>query len=304
MYESLKKIIKENERIVYAYDFFKQIYNKYLISDEVYIKKSFKRKLGRDIDLKNPVTFNEKLQWLKINDRNPLYTQLVDKYEVREYIRATIGEEYLVPILGIYESFDEIDFENLPNEFVLKCTHDSGSVIVCKDKEKLDRISARRQLTRCLKRNFYYNGREWPYKNVKPRIICEKMLESDIIDYKIFCFNGEPKFLYVGQGLVSDHSLKIDFYDLEWNKMNISRVDYDNFDEKVEKPEKLDEMIEIAKKLSDGMTFCRIDLYEVDKKIYFAEFTFTPGSGCIKFKSYDQDKMIGDMLRLDNNINK
>lgn len=268
------------------------------VKDETYIKLLYRSYEGEKLNLENPMTFNEKLQWLKLNDRNPLYTQLVDKYNVREYVEEKLGDEYLIPLIGVYDNVDEIDFENLPQSFVLKCTHDSGSVIVCDNKSKLDLNLVKERLKKALKRNFYYCNREWPYKDVNPKIVCEKMLDSQIIDYKIFCFNGEPKFLYVGQGLVSDHSLKIDFYDLDWNKMNFKRTDYDNFDGYIERPKKLEDMVEIAKKLSKEITFVRIDLYEVEGKLYFSEFTFTPGGGYIPLSPLKYERKLGDLLKL------
>lgn len=268
------------------------------LSDEYYLKIIYKYKMNKNLNLNNPMTFNEKLQWLKLNDRNPLYTRLVDKYEVRSYISTIIGDEYLIPIIGVYKNVDEIDFENLPNQFVLKCTHDSGSVVVCKNKSEINEKEIKNKMNKVLKKNYYYKWREWPYKNVKPRIICEKLLENNIIDYKIFCFNGKAKFLYVGQGLVSDHSLKIDFFDLNWNKMKFRRNDYESFEIIPNKPTKFDEMINIAEKLSYNIPFVRIDLYEVDGNIYFSEYTFTPGAGFITFEPEIQDEKLGQLLEI------
>lgn len=270
------------------------------IPDEIYLKILFYLKSGKKLNLNNPKTFNEKLQWIKLNDRKQLYTKLVDKYNVREYIENCIGKDYLIPIIGVYDNFNDINFDKLPNEFVLKCTHDSGSVIVCTDKNTLDMNLAREKINKALKKNFYYKNREWPYKNVKPKIVCEKMLDSEIFDYKIFCFNGEPKFLYVGQGLVSDHSLKIDFYDLNWNRMDFKRSDYDNFNSVLNKPKKFEEMLEISRKLSKDIPFVRIDIYEVEEKLYFSEFTFTPGGGYIPFEPYSVDSILGDYIDLSN----
>src|SRR5699024_8410056 len=171
------------------------------LPDKIYLKICFRAKMRRKIDFSNVRTYNEKLQWLKINDRNPIYTKMVDKYEVREYIANHIGEEYLIPLIGVYDSFEEINFNELPNQFVLKCTHDSGGLVICKDKSKLDIEAARKKINDSLKRNYYYLFREWPYKNVKPRVICEKYMvdefEKELKDYKFFCFNGKPKALFV-----------------------------------------------------------------------------------------------------------
>lgn len=295
MLYKVKKVIKKPSLIILKL-MNTRIFN--LCPDKLYIKLKYRLIMGKKLDLVNPKTYNEKLQWLKLYDRNPLYSKLVDKYEVRKYIKQKIGEEYLIPLIEIYDSFDEIDFNKLPEKFVLKCTHDSGSVVVCNDKNLIEINEIEKNIKKALGINFYYYGREWPYKNVKPRIVCEKMLDSKIIDYKIFCFNGKPKFLYVGQGLVSDHSLKIDFYDLEWNVMDFKRSDYDSFEKKLDKPVRFDEMIKIAEELSENIPFVRIDLYEVDSKIYFSEFTFTPAGGYLPFEPIEYDKKIGELLQL------
>lgn len=295
MLHKLKKVINNPSLIVLKL-MNTSLFNLY--PDKLYLKLKYRLIMGEKLDLINPKTYNEKLQWLKLYDRNPLYSQLVDKYEVRKYIKEKIGEEYLIPLIGVYNSFEEIDFTKLPSKFVLKCTHDSGSVVVCSNKESLNINKIQLDINKALKRNFYYYGREWPYKNVIPRVVCEEMLDSQIIDYKIFCFNGKPKFLYVGQGLVSDHSLKIDFYDLNWNIMNFKRTDYDNFDKKLNKPVRFDEMLKIAETLSENIPFVRIDLYEVDDKIYFSEFTFTPAGGYLPFDPIIYDREVGDLLIL------
>ncbi|MNP19853.1 hypothetical protein D3C76_1124020 [compost metagenome] len=217
---------------------------------------------------------------------------------MRKYVTEIIGGNYLIPLLGVYEKFDDINFESLPNSFVLKCTHDSGSVVICLDKKEFNINDVKRKINKSLKRNFYLQSREWPYKNIKPRIICEKMIDAQIIDYKFFCFNGEPKFLYVGQGLVSDHSLKIDFYSVEWEKMPFKRTDYSSFETNIEKPTCFDEMLTLAGQLSKGIPFVRVDLYEVDKKVYFSEFTFSPGGGHIPINPKNYDKEIGTWLKL------
>ena len=171
------------------------------LPDETILKIKFKDRIGKELNLKKPKTFNEKLQWLKLYDRNPAYTKLVDKYEVRKHIAKTIGQEYLIPLLGVWDTFEDINFSKLPNQFVLKCTHDSGGLIICTDKNRLDIDAARKKINKCLKRNYYYPGREWPYKNVKPRIICEKYMVdesgTELKDYKFMCFNGEVKCIFV-----------------------------------------------------------------------------------------------------------
>ena len=273
------------------------------ISDEEYLKKQFKENTGKDLNLDDPRTFNEKLQWLKIYDRNPLYTILTDKYAVRDYIANKIGEEYLIPLFGVWERFEDIDFNKLPNEFVLKCNHDSGSVVLCKDKNNFNVESARKKLSNALNRNYYYESREWPYKNILPKIIAEKYMTDEfgygLKDYKFFCFNGEPKFLYVGQGLTSDHSLKIEFYDMDWNKMPFYRTDYKRLGD-VPRPSCLEDMINIAKILSEGIPFVRIDLYNVYDKIYFSEFTFSPAGGHLPLEPDKYNDIIGSWVKLSN----
>ena len=185
------------------------------IPDEIYLKWIYRARMDKNLDMENPITFNEKLQWLKLYDRNPLYTQLVDKYEVRKYISNIIGERYLIPLLGVYEKFSDIDFDKLPRQFVLKCTHDSGGLVVCKDKNALDMESAERKINRSLKRNYYYLQREWPYKNVKPRIICEKYMldesNEELKDYKFLCFNGKVQCSFVCLNRGTKEGLNVDF---------------------------------------------------------------------------------------------
>ncbi len=299
--ERLKKII-ENPRIIIQYVASKGLLN--WMPDKQFLKLHYYSWSGKKFNLENPQTFNEKLQWLKLYDRKPKYTQMVDKYEVRKYVAETIGEEYLVPLLGIYNSANEIDFDMLPNQFVLKCTHDSGSFIKCVDKTELNIEKTKEKLSRCLRRNYYYTAREWPYKNVKPRIICEILLDSNIFHYKICCFNGHPKFLYIGQGLVSDHSLMVDYMDLNWNKMPFRRTDFNNFDRVIRRPDHFEEMLTLAEKLCKGFMFARIDLYEVDNKVFFSEITLTPMGGYNPFEPESYDELIGSWLVLPKKLDK
>src|SRR5690554_2515997 len=192
------------------------------IPDKFYLKIKYRLKMGKKLDLNNPKTFNEKLQWLKLYDRKPEYTQMVDKYEVRKYIKDVIGEEYLIPLLGIYDSFEDIDFDKLPNEFVLKPNHTSGNVFICKDKSKIDYKKLKKGVSRWLKREYYWVHREWTYKNIKPRVICEKYLQENITDYKFMCFNGEPKLIQIHRNRGSKNKT-LDFYDINWNKTEIRR---------------------------------------------------------------------------------
>lgn len=275
------------------------------INDKKYIEKIYKFTFGKKPNLENPKTFNEKLQWLKLYDKNPEYTKMVDKYEVRKYIKDTIGEEYLIPLIGVYSKFEEIDFNKLPNQFVIKCTHDSGSAVICKNKEKFNYKACRKKINKALKQNYFYAGREWPYKNVKPRIIIEEYINSkdktELIDYKFMCFNGKVECSFVCLDRGSKEGLKVDFYDLEWKKMPFERH-YPNSDREIEKPKNYDLMINLAERLAQKMNFVRVDFYEVDGKIYFGELTFFPGSGFEEFRPEKYDTILGELLKMPKKI--
>lgn len=274
----------------------------YFYDDEEFLSRTFKRQMGYDLDIEHPKTFNEKLQWLKLHDRNPVYTQMVDKYAVKDYIAQKIGEEYVIPTLGVYDTFDEIVFEKLPDQFVLKCTHDSGSIMICRDKKDFNIVKAKEVLQDRLKRNFYWIGREWPYRNVRPRIIAEMFMKDnkaeDLIDYKFYCFHGEPKFLYVSAGLENHATARISFYNLDLSEAVFQRSDYRHFDQLPKIPAHYQEMIEVARKLSEGIPFVRVDLYEINEKVYFSEFTFTPAAGWMPFESYKWDLELGELIDL------
>jgi hypothetical protein len=254
------------------------------------------------LDLKNPNTFNEKLQWLKLNDRNPKYTSLVDKYKVREYIKTTIGEEYLIPLIGVWDNFDEINFESLPNQFVLKPNHTSGNVFICKDKSTINYNELRKEVNKWMKRKYYWLQREWPYKNIKPKIICEKYMvdesEVELKDYKLMCFNGKVKCSFVCSNRNSNNGLNVDFYDLNWEIMPFSRH-YSNSGTIFSKPNNYEKMCEFSEKLSATFPFVRMDFYEINKKLYFGEFTFYPGSGFEEFTPSNYDVLLGSWLSLD-----
>lgn len=278
------------------------IFLKYVLPDKVIIRMMYRKKIGKKIYINNPKTFNEKLQWLKLYDRNPLYTTLVDKYAVRQYIKEKIGEEYLIPLIGgPWKSVDEIPFDTLPNQFVLKTTHDSGGVVICNNKKNFDVDAAKRKLYKSLKNNFYYNGREWPYKNVPPQIIAEKyMTDSDkdeLTDYKLMCFNGEHKCTFLCEDRFSKEGLKVTFYDKEWNIMPFERH-YPRNSIKKEKPTSYEKMVQLAENLSNVIPFVRVDFYEIQEKIYFGELTFYPGSGFEKFNPPEWDRILGDWLIL------
>lgn len=269
-----------------------------ILPDSLYLKYIYKKLMNRSLDLKNPKTFNEKLQWLKINNRNPEYTTIVDKYAVKKYIADKIGSEYIIPTLGVWDNFDDIDFDALPNQFVLKCTHDSGGLVVCQDKLKLDMDAARKKIETSLSKNFYYMGREWPYKNVPHRIIAEQYMSDDLRDYKLFCFNGVPRMTLVCSERFTKDGLKEDFYDEVWNHLQVQRPEHDNAVLPIERPKQYKLMKELAAKLSEKMSFARIDFYEINERIYFGEITFFPASGFESFKPEEWDLKLGEWVEL------
>lgn len=275
------------------------------IPDSIYLKLMYAKVFKKKLDLKNPQTFNEKLQWLKLHDRNPLYTTLVDKYAVRSYIKEKIGEEYLIPLLGgPWKSVEEIPFDTLPDQFVLKTTHDSGGVVICRDKSAFDVEAAKKKLRKSLKTNFYYGGREWPYKNVKPQIIAEKYMEDEsgeeLKDYKLMCFHSKVKATLVCSDRFSDNGLKITFYDTDWKRLPFERH-YPSSTVELEKPKSYEEMVQIAEKLSENMQFVRVDFYNVKGKVYFGELTFYPGSGFSAFSPSKWDEKLGQLIKLSEN---
>lgn len=269
-------------------------------SDQAFIEKMYRLRIGHELNLNEPQTFNEKLQWLKLYDRRPQYTKMVDKYEAKIFVSKIIGLEHIIPTYGIYNKFDEIDFDSLPNQFVLKCTHDSGGIIICKDKSKFNIINAKRKLNKSLRRSYYYHKREWPYKDVIPRIIVEQYMEDEsgwqLKDYKIFCFNGEPKFIEVDYDRYVGHKLNV--YDLDWNFIDFYMTSPNDKNVKINKPEKLGDMLDYSRKLSHGISFLRVDFYSINSKIYFGELTFYPGSGMIDFHPKEYDSILGRMLTL------
>lgn len=272
----------------------------HFLPDKTLIRLMFKARMGCNIDLDNPITFNEKLQWLKLYDRKNIYTKMVDKYEVKKYVESQIGREYIIPTIGVYEKFDEINFDKLPNQFVIKCTHDSGGLVICKDKAIFNIAKARKKINRCLKKNFYYNYREWPYKNVKPRIIIEEYMEDknnhELIDYKVMCFNGKAKMVFTCTERFGD-GLKVTFFDLNWNKLPFTRH-YPSSDKKIDKPKNFKKMINLSEKMSRNMLFVRMDWYEINGKMYFSEYTFYPGTGLEEFNPESWDKKLGDWIVL------
>lgn len=290
------KMIINNPRTIYLYLASKGLLK--WMDDSNYLKLIFKVRMGYKLNLEHPETFSEKLQWIKINKRESSWTKMVDKYEVREYIAQSIGEKYLIPLLGVYDSFDKIEFDKLPEKFVLKCTHDSGGLIICKDKNKFDKNYAKKKIDKCLKKNYFYWGREWPYKNVKPRIVCEEFIsdsKDSPDDYKVLCFNGKAKLIELHRGRFDKHTQ--DFYDIKWNKTSISQ-DGITSDIIYEKPKELDEMIRLSEKLAQGIPHVRIDWYIVNGKLYFGEITFFDGSGLDPFDNLEDDYLLGSWINL------
>ena len=271
-----------------------------ILPDSLYLRLKYFIRMKKMLNIKRPQTFNEKLQWLKLHDRNPEYTKMVDKYEVRKYIAEKIGEEHLIPLLGVWDSFEEIDFDKLPAQFVLKCTHDSGGLVVCKDKSKLNLELSRKKINKCLKTNYYWHAREWPYKNVKPRIIAEQLMKDGdnnfLPVYKFFCFSGVPKIIQTIQNDKQPNE-SIDYFDTDWKLLNI-RQNYPNSEAPMEKPEQLSKMLKIVECLSKGIKFVRVDLYSINNKVYFSEFTFYSDAGFAKFHPEKQDYIIGSYIDL------
>lgn len=265
------------------------------LPDRIYIQLNYFARFKKFANLETPKTYNEKINWLKLNVKNPLYTKLVDKYEVKSYVGNIIGSQYIIPTLQVYDDVDSIDFDALPEQFVLKCTHDSEGLVICKDKTSLNIDKAKKKLRRALKQNFFYIGREYPYKNVKPRIIAEPYLEDNIYnelrDYKFFCFDGEPKFMLVISNRMND--VKIDYFDLNFKHLD-TRQKYENADQKIEKPINFDKMIELSRTLSKKLGHVRVDFYEVNGKIYFGELTFYHFSGFMPFEPAKWDEIFGE----------
>jgi hypothetical protein len=273
------------------------------IPDELYLKLFYRAKLKKKCDLKHPVLYNEKMQWLKLYDRKPEYASMVDKYEVRQYIADKIGEEYLIPFYGVYERWEDIDFDKLPDQFVVKCTHDSGSVEICTDKAAWDKDKAAERIKAAMSRNYYKAYREWPYKDVRARIIIEKYIvdESgeDLKDYKVMCFNGRAEVVEVHENrFVKGKEHTQTFYDREWNVLPIVQFCLNPCNEHREKPEYMDELFRLSEQISADMYHARIDWYLLKDKIYFGEITFYDGSGFEIFADEAQERFLGDMIHL------
>ncbi len=280
------------------------------IPDSIWIRFQFRRKMGCWPNLKNPKTFNEKLQWLKLYDHNPLYTKLVDKYEAKKIVGEQIGDEYIIPTLGVWDKFDDIDFDKLPDQFVLKCTHDSGGLVICKDKSKFDISAAKKKICNCLKFNYYWAIREWPYKNVKPRIIAEKYLEENEIltsenstkektdairDFKFFCFGGVPKIMYVSRDKAEQPTT--DFFDMSFNHLDMRMRD-PNSSVLPPCPKNFELMQKLAQRLSTNFPHVRVDFYEIGDQVYFGEMTFYHNSGLSHVYPSKWEQELGEWIKL------
>lgn len=302
--ERLKRIIKNPRRIFLGL----LTRTARIWPDKLYLQLRYYLEMGQKLNFKNPKSFTEKIQWLKLYNRKPEYTTMVDKYAVKEYVANKIGREYIIPTLGVWDRPEDIDWDALPNQFVLKTTHGGGGggVVICKDKTTFNRQEACNKLQRSLNSDIYLNYREWPYKNVPKRIIAEKFMiesgpqkaEGDLADYKFYCFNGEPTYCQV----IRDRRTKetIDFYDMEWNHMPFVGLNPKvcNGETPVLRPTNLNTMIDICRMLSKDIPFARVDLYVIDNKEYFGEITFFPASGIGKFEPKEWNEKLGDLINL------
>ena len=274
----------------------------WISNDELYLRILFFLKQRKDLHLKNPQTFSEKLQWLKLYDRKPEYTTMVDKYAVKEYVANIIGEEYIIPTIGVWDKPEDIDWNSLPDKFVLKTTHGGGNtgVVVCKNKNKFDRIDAIKKLKKSMNQDLYKSQREWPYKNVKRRILAENYLEDnetkELRDYKFFCFNGEVKALFIATDRGSGN-VKFDYFDSDFNHLNIVQQ-HPMSGMNIDKPKCFEEMKIIASQLSVGLPHVRVDLYEVNGKVYFGEYTFSHHGGVVPFHPEEWDYKFGSWIQL------
>lgn len=295
----IEKLYEFKKWVLEKYKMYFTIEGKYtcILPDKMYLKKVYKVRTGKKLNLKNPKTFTEKSNWLKLYDRNPLYTIMADKYKAREYIAEKVGEEYLVPLLGVWDSPDEIDFDALPDQFVLKCNHDNG-VIICKDKSQLDIEAVKQNLSNRLKRDYYKKLREWPYKNIPRKIICEKYMVNTngekVLDYKLFCFGGNVKLVEVNSERFTD-SPKEDHYNADWEHVNVTGKPMAG--DVFEKPAYYKELNKIAQVLAKDMPFVRVDFNYWDNKIYIGEMTFFYGGAVQLFKE-PWETRLGEWIEL------
>ena len=271
------------------------------LPDKTYLSFLYRLKIGKKLNWDDPKTFNEKLQWLKLYNRKPEYTRMVDKYEAKDYVAGIIGKEHIIPTLGVWEKFDDIDFSALPDKFVLKCTHDSGGLVICKDKSKFDKNAARKKINKSLRTNYYLRGREWPYKDVKPRILAEEYFVDEsgdgLQDYKFFCFDGEPQFMFIATGR-ANHKTCFDFFDMNFDWIPVKQH-YPNAIVTPRKPKQFEKMKQLAAQLSKDFKHVRVDFFQVGDKVYFGELTFFHFGGFERFEPESYDFKFGEYLRLD-----
>jgi len=295
------KEFKKNPKLLFVYLLHRCVT---IVPEKLFVEIKYFCCIGKKINLNNPRTFNEKLNWLKLYNKNPFYTSLVDKYAVKDFVAKTIGDEYVIPTLGVWDTFDDIDFSKLPNQFVLKTTHGGGNlgVVICKNKTIFDIVKAKRILNKSLSADSFKLTKEWPYKNVKRRIIAESFISDgsenyDLMDYKFFCFDGVVKILYVASGRQKREEPYFDFYDDNFNHLDVRQA-HPNSPHRIEKPNNFDKMKELASSLSKGFPFIRVDLYNVNGKIYFGELTFFHMGGIVPFKPDTIDEEWGNLINL------
>ena len=272
------------------------------LSDEDFTRKLYKIKTGKSLNLENPKTYTEKLQWLKLYDHRPEYTLMQDKYLIRDYVSKTIGDEYLIPLLGVWESANDIDFEVLPNQFVLKCNHDCASVVICRNKKTLNFEETRMKLDFCLKNNYYKSAREWAYKDIKPLIIAEKYMsnhnEKTLTDYKFFCCSGKAKMVLLASGEAHTDERRLDYFDMSFNHLPITRGSMNGTGVKWRKPDDFDLLIQMAEKIAGNFPFIRVDFYIVEGHPYFGEIAFYPSAGLSEFSPREWEERVGSWIEL------
>lgn len=277
------------------------------IDDKLYVKAQYELIFDKKLNLKKPESYNEKLQYLKFYEKNEKYSNYVDKYKVKKIVSDLIGEDYVIPTLGIYDNFDDINFSKLPNQFVIKCTHDSGGIVVCNDKTKFDNKKAKKIINKSLKKDYFFESREYPYKDLKPKIMIEEYMEDkrtkELIDYKFYCFNGEPKILDVCSNRYKDGGLKQSYFDMEFNKLKVLEGNSKR-DNKVRKPKNFDKMIKIASLLAKNIKHVRIDFYDINGKIYFGEYTFFSSGGYEQFNSEEFNYQLGSYIDIGDDLNE
>lgn len=296
MLNRIKHLIRQS-KLIFIIDFLRSL-NYRLVSDKRYVVKKFRRRLGRELNLNEPKLYNDKIQWMKLFYRQELCSRCADKYLVREYVENKIGSEYLNELIGVYVSVSDIDFNKLPNAFVLKGTHGSSYNIICSDKDRLDMKTSKAMMNRWLHTNYFYESREWVYKELKPRIICEKYLgdESGLNDYKVFCFHGEPRIIQVDMDRFTHHKRNI--YNTDWQLLDVEMRYPSDPTIMIPKPEKLEELLDLCRKLSQDFIHVRVDFYVVENKLFFGELTFFHESGLGHFKPEAFELEMGRWIEL------